>query len=231
MQSLPLGIIFDWDGVVVDSAAQHRLSWERLAAEENLPLSVGHFERSFGRKNAYIIPEILNWSSDSTVIDRLSDRKEMLYREAVKESGLNPLPGVKRLLEELKAAGVPCAIGSSTSRENLTFALRLLGLNNAFDKIVSAEDVSVGKPDPAVFLKAAEALALPPEACVVIEDAPVGIEAALAGGISVVGVATTHPISNLFLANRVVTTLEDLFLDDLQMLVRSAALRRPLQNG
>ena len=111
------------------------------------------------------------------------------------------------------------AIGSSTHRLNIETSLEILGLRRHFLALVTAEDVSHGKPDPEVFLKAAAALGKAPSACVVFEDAPVGIEAALAGGMSVVGVSTTHSAAGLSRAHAVVARLDELDLARLEALV------------
>lgn len=217
---MDIGAIFDWDGVVIDSSSAHEQSWERLAEEENLPLFDGHFKEGFGRKNVFIIPHILKWCDVSAheEIARLGDRKEALYREILKESGIEALPGVTELLKNFKAAGIPCAVGSSTSRLNLDTVIGMLGFGDYFQEIVSADDVTQGKPHPEVFLKAAEKLNRSPECCLVFEDAHVGIEAGLAGGMKVVGVATTHPIETLDRAHLRVNRLTDVTLDELKAL-------------
>lgn len=204
------GAIFDWDGVIIDSSRHHEESWERLAREAGRLLPPGHFRAGFGRKNEFIIPEILRWTSDAAEIRRLSLRKEALYREVVGEWGLEPLPGVRAWLARLRDAGVPCAIGSSTHRANIDLSLGLIGLAEFFTGIVTAEDVSHGKPDPEVFVKAAGRIERPPERCVVFEDALVGIAAAHAGGMKVVAVATTHPAGELGGADRAVHGLDEL---------------------
>ncbi|MEA3210336.1 MAG: beta-phosphoglucomutase [Chthoniobacter sp.] len=204
------GAIFDWDGVIIDSSSHHEESWERLAREIAKALPPGHFKRGFGRKNEFIIPELLAWTQNSEEIRQLSLRKEALYREVVAERGLAPLPGVRTWLERLRDAGVPCAIGSSTHRANIDLSLGLIGLTEFFSAIVTAEDVSRGKPDPEVFVKGAMLLGRAPERCVVFEDALVGIEAAHAGGMKVVAVATTHPIAELGAADRTVQRLDEL---------------------
>jgi len=201
------GAIFDWDGVVIDSSRHHEESWERLARETGLPLPEGHFKRGFGMKNDVIIPELLAWTSDPAEIQRLSLRKETLYREVVREWGIAALPGVAALLADLASSGIPAAIGSSTHRENIETALSLIGLRASFTSIVSAEDVRRGKPDPEVFLKAADRIGRTPQECVVFEDAHVGIEAARAAGMRVIAVATTHPLSQLAEADLAVETL------------------------
>ncbi len=211
-----IGIIFDWDGVIIDSSRQHEASWERLAAEEDRVLPPGHFKAGFGKKNEWIIPELLRWTRDPAEIHRLSLRKEALYREIIVERGLEALPGVSEFLERLRQAGVPCCIGSSTHRENITTILGVLGFEGLFGGMVTAEDVRQGKPHPDVFLKAAAKVGRAPGCCVVFEDALAGIEAARAGGMKVVGVATTHPAEDLTdRVDRVVHRLDELGVEDL----------------
>lgn len=209
------GALFDWDGVIIDSAAQHEESWNRLARREHLTLPDGHFKKGFGMKNEYIIPELLRWTQDPAEIRRLSDLKEALYREIVQEAGIEPLPGVETWLDALLLAGVPCAIGSSTPRLNLTCVLQRLNWESRFVALVSAEDVDRGKPAPDVFLLAAERLGIPATRCVVFEDTPVGIEAGRSAGTRVIGVSTTHPPHHLSQADRVVRRLDDLRLEEI----------------
>ncbi len=210
MEAATWGALFDWDGVVIDSSSHHEESWERLAREEARTLPPDHFKKGFGRKNEVIIPKLLGWTQDPAEIRRLSLRKEALYREVVAERGLSALPGVRTWLERLRDAGVPCAIGSSTHRANIDLSLGLIGLAGFFTGIVTAEDVSHGKPDPEVFLLAAARISRPPERCVVFEDAHVGIAAARAGGMRVIGVATTHPASELTATDLAVQRLDEL---------------------
>ena len=206
----PWGAIFDWDGVIIDSSRHHEESWERLAREESRTLPEGHFKAGFGRKNEFIIPEILGWTRDGSEIERVSLRKEAIYRDVVGEWGIEPLPGVREWLSALQKAGVPCAVGSSTHRANIDLSLGLMGLKPYFVEIVSAEDVTRGKPDPQVFLTAATRIQRDPVKCVVFEDALVGIEAARAGGMRVVAVATTHSRNELTMADRVVEQMDEL---------------------
>lgn len=214
-----LGIIFDWDGVVIDSSRQHEESWERLAEEEGKTLPADHFTIGFGRKNEWVIPTLLKWTDRPDEIRRLSLRKEMIYREIVIEKGLSALPGVHPFLLRLQAAGVPSCVGSSTHRANIDTSIAALGFEGLFGGIITAEDVSHGKPDPEVFLKAAAKTGCAPENCVVFEDAMAGIEAARAGGMKVVGVATTHPAEELTMTDRVVHRLDELEIEDLRQLI------------
>ena len=186
--------IWDWDGVVIDSSRQHEESRERLAAEIGKPLPADHFERGFGKKNKIIIPNILNWSHDEEEVERLGRRKEAIYRQMMIEEGMLPdlIPGVKDFLQALRQAGIPSVVGTSTERENVYAIFKLLGLSDLFVGMVASEDVEHGKPDPEVFLKGAAIAGFPPAQCVVFEDSIHGLQAGLAGGMKVVGVATTH---------------------------------------
>ncbi len=186
MVSLPTAVIFDWDGVVIDSEDFHRRSWDLLAAEEGLVIPPGAFDASFGMRNQQILPDIFQWveAGDGERIQALADRKEVLYRQIIREERIDPLPGVVELLRELAAAKIPTSVGSSTPRENIETVMDVIGVRDLFQAIVAADDVRRGKPDPEVFLTAAERLGQPPVQAVVIEDAHVGIEAARPGGFS-----------------------------------------------
>lgn len=204
------GAIFDWDGVIINSAAQHKASWEHLAKECGKTLPENHFKRGFGMKNEVIIPELLGWTTVPVEIRILSLRKEVLYRNEVREHGITALPGVETWLRTLRDEGIACAIASSTHRENITTTLELLGLGEFFSAIVTAEDVKRGKPDPEVFLTAAQRIGVEPGDAIVFEDALVGIAAARAAGIRVVAVATTEGKEDLAHADWVVDRLDEL---------------------
>lgn len=209
-----LGALFDWDGVIIDSSAQHEKSWERLAGEIGKPLPPAHFVRGFGMKNQRIIPEVLRWTEDPDEIEAYSLRKEHLYREIIRDEGIRPLPGVAALLGMLEERGVPCAVASSTHRRNVEVVFDAIGLRQYFQAIVTGEDVSHGKPDPEVFLKSAEAIGRAAPNCVVFEDAHVGIEAGLAAGARVIAVATTNPLEDLGKAHLAVASLEQVRWDE-----------------
>ena len=204
---MPLrAVIFDWDGVVVDSSAHHERSWEVIASRRGFPLPADHFKRGFGKKNNVIIPD-LGWATAPAEVDALAREKEDIYRSLVREKGIDPLPGVRELLAALQAAGIPCAIGSSTERANLDCLLDLMDLRKFFRVIVSGDEVERGKPDPSIFLLAAERLGIAAADCVVIEDALVGIEAARRAGMPVLAVGTTNPIEALGSADAAVADM------------------------
>ncbi|MEM7312976.1 MAG: HAD family phosphatase [Planctomycetota bacterium] len=218
--ALELGAIFDWDGVVIDSHDQHEKAWFRLAAELGKPFTSEMFVETFGMRNETILPEFLKWAEpgDDARIRELGDYKEELYREVLRETGIEPLPGVVELLQQLQGEGIPAAVGSSTSRKNIDTIIEIAGLEGRFAEISAAEDVTQGKPAPDVFLTAAKKIGREPAACVVFEDAHVGIEAGLRAGMRVVGLATTHPIESLNDAHMAVNSLEGFGVTELRAL-------------
>ena len=190
-----IGVVFDLDGVLIDSHDQHERSWFQLAAEVDKPLTKEQFKESFGMRNVMCIPNVFHWTSpeDHEQIRKLGDRKEELYRELLRADGIEPLPGVVDLLQSLNDAGVLFSLGSSTSRKNIEVCFASTGLDRFFGPFYTgAEDVTRGKPFPDVFLEAAAKIDRLPARCLVIEDAHVGVEAGNAAGMKVLAVTTTH---------------------------------------
>lgn len=204
-----IAAIFDWDGVIIDSRDQHARAWHALGERLGQPLPSDFIERTFGLRNEAIIPSCTTWAREGETarIAELGERKEEIYRELIRREGIAALPGARELVAALRAAGVPCAVGTSTPRANVDAILALIGLQGAFAAIVAAEDVQRGKPDPEVFLRCARSLRRAPARCAVFEDAHVGIAAARAGGMKAVAVATTHPAASFRDADLVVPDL------------------------
>jgi HAD superfamily hydrolase (TIGR01509 family) len=200
-------VLFDLDGVIVDSRAPHMAAWEAWAAMHAPHAPDGYFHRSFGLRNDAIIGGVLpDVTADE--LAQLAAVKEALFRERAR-GALVALPGVDALLDWLDARAIPRAIVTSTPRENLALVLETLWLDGRFQTLVAEEDAARGKPDPEGFLVAAQRLGVRPAACVVIEDAPAGLQAAKAAGMGAIGVTTTHPASELGDADVVVVSLED----------------------
>ncbi len=215
---MDFGGIFDCDGVIIDSATPHIEAWRMLSREEGLQFPERLFKQSFGMKNEQIIPHLFQWTDDIQEIKRLDMRKEQLYREIILANGAATFPGVADFLTMLQEQDIPCVIGSSAPRANITTALDVLGFHGFFQAIVSGEDVTVGKPDPQIFLLAARLIGKAPGECVVFEDAHVGIIAARAGGMKVVAVANTFPRASLHDADCVVDQLDECTLVALKLL-------------
>ncbi len=211
------GAIWDLDGVIIDSAAQHWESWRALAAETNTTFTEADFRATFGLRNADIIPRFWHVHS-AEQIKALADRKEQIYRDLLR-SEAHALPGALELMQALHEAGWKQALGSSAPVENIRLIIELLRLEPYLNAAVSGEDAPQGKPAPDIFLAAARALELAPVNCVVIEDAVAGVQAAHAAGMRCVAVTNGLPNPNLAIADRVVLTLEDVTVAQMTELV------------
>jgi beta-phosphoglucomutase family hydrolase len=200
-------VLWDMDGTLVDSAEYHWQAWRDTMAREGSPITREQFLATFGQRNDSILRQWLGEKATPDVIQRLGDTKEALYRQHVRNRGITSLPGVSDWLQRLHAQGWLQAIASAAPRANIETILQVLGSSKCFESIVSAEDVHRGKPDPEVFLAAASKLGIPPDRCIVVEDAPHGIEAARAAGMKSIGV---NRDSNSLKADLVVASLDRL---------------------
>src|ERR1043165_2152689 len=199
-------VLWDVDGTLIDSSEYHWLSWRDALAAENFPLTRERFAETFGQRNDEILRAYFPRRTPEEIA-RVGDAKEVRYRELIRERGITLLPGVRRWLDRLKRDGWLQAVASSAPRLNLDAIMSALGLEDYFAAVASAEDVTAGKPDPQVFLAAARQLSVPPSACVVVEDAPAGTEAARRAGMRSIGVLSSHAELR---ADIVVRTLEEL---------------------
>jgi beta-phosphoglucomutase len=201
-------ILWDLDGVIVDSGPYHYESFRRLFADRGHELTERRFfGELFGLRNEVIFRTMLGALSPEQTAE-LAREKEETYRELV-AGNVEALPAARELIGRAREAGLLQAIVSSTPGANVDVVLGSLGIADAFNAIVAEEDASHGKPDPEGFLVAATRLGVPPSACVVIEDAPEGITAGNEAGARTIGVATTRPPERLVHATLVVETLED----------------------
>lgn len=190
-------VIFDLDGVLVDNSPFHREAWRRLCREEGVPLTDPEFWRlSIGRPVTEALPRLLGRALDGEELARLARRRIALYHDLA-DGRLAPLPGVVAFVRGLSAARVPQALATSAVRESAAAILETLGLAEVLAVRVTAADVHRGKPDPEVYHIAATRLGVPPGACLVFEDALVGVEAARRAGMAVVGVTTAYPAAEL----------------------------------
>jgi len=212
-------VLWDLDGTLVDSEQYHWLAWRDTMAAAGVSLANEQFLKTFGLRNDAIIPQ---WIPDATPerIQQIAEAKERLYRRLIREGGLEPLPGARHWTERLAQEGWRQAIASSAPRENLDTVLPVIGLASCFQAIVSAEDVTLGKPDPQVFLTAAVRLGSAPAHSIVVEDAPAGIEAARRAGMASIGVRRNgSPLP----ADLAVSSLDDLPPDAFSRLLKGAA--------
>jgi beta-phosphoglucomutase len=210
------GVLWDLDGTLVDSGEYHFQSWQTVMAREGQTLSREAFAKSFGQKNDRILREWLGPDATAEQIKRVGDDKEAEYRRLARAHGLSALPGVREWVARLAGEGWSQAIASSAPRQNIDVMLDLIGLAAEFQTIVSAEEVTTGKPDPQVFLIAAAKLHVPPAHAIVVEDAEAGIEAARRAGMKTIGVSRSADLN----ADIAVRSLADLPLDAFASLLK-----------
>jgi beta-phosphoglucomutase len=207
-----IGVIFDLDGVLVDTGPFHKQSWYDLAAKEGLDMSDELFYSTFGMQNYKIIPILVGRQVPAEEIERMSEWKEQRYRELIADK-LELMEGARMLLEDLKGNGFLLAIGSSAPRANLDVVLKCCNICDYFDACVTGEDVRSSKPAPDTFLKAAEKLKLPPQRCVVVEDSVPGVQAGKAAGMAVVAITTTRRRLDLKDADMIIDGFTELSTD------------------
>jgi beta-phosphoglucomutase len=220
--TLKCAAIWDVDGTLVDTAELHFRAWVELAAAIKKPFTRADFAATFGRRNPEIIRALFDKTADDRTVADLGERKEQIYRAATRREGVSLLPGVRELIDGIKALGWPQAVGSSAPRANLDLILTVTGTAADFAAVVASEDTTRGKPDPQVFQVAAARLGVPPERCVVFEDAVAGVEAAKAAGMKCIAVRFVghHSADALRAAgaDRVVESLAEISAADVRRL-------------
>ncbi len=189
--------LFDMDGVLVDNAAYHQQAWGAFARRLGKPLGPNDYMLHInGRVAAAALNYLLGRAPQPADVQQCVDEVDGLYRELYRPH-LAPTPGVLAFLDYLKKRGIRIAVGTSAPAINVGFTLDGLGIRSYFDTVVDATMVSRGKPDPVVYLTAANRLGVEPAHCVVFEDALSGIEAGCRAGMAVVALATTHTPAQL----------------------------------
>jgi beta-phosphoglucomutase family hydrolase len=192
------GVIFDMDGVLVNNMSVHFEAFAAMAERYNLKAEEGvDFSHLNGRGNDDIISALFPKELVALKgVAALAEEKEALYRE-IYAPKIQPQPGLCRLLEELHKEGIICAVGSSGPKANVEFVLDKCGIAPYFGVKISGDMVTRCKPDPEIFITAAQKLGLNPEECLVFEDALAGVAAARAAGMKVVALTTTHTRAQL----------------------------------
>ncbi len=184
------------DGVLVDSGAHHRAAWRAMLAEIGVEPADDFWRLTIGRPAEEAVPLVLGADVSPEDAWRLASRKRDHYVRLARR-GVQAVSGVAAFVGTLARSGVPCAVATSASRNDVARLLAALGIAGHFRTIVTAEDVRLGKPDPEVFVLAAHELAIHPARCLVFEDSVVGVHAACAAGMTVVGVTTAYTDAEL----------------------------------
>ncbi len=184
--------IFDMDGVIVDSNPLHRIAWEEYNRRHGIKTTEEMHRRMYGKRNDRIVRDFFGESLSEDEVFAHGAQKEALYRKML-GPGLEAalVPGVRDFLQRHR--GIPIAMATNAEPANVDFVLGDAGLREYFSAIVDGHQVANPKPNPEVYLRAAELLGVAPEYCVVFEDSHAGVQAGIAAGMRVVGVTTTHP--------------------------------------
>lgn len=186
-----LTLLFDMDGVLIESTGVHTAAWEAYLARHGIP-SAGVMEKMLGKRNDQIVRVLWGPLITEEEVFRHGADKEQLYREMMAPVfERHIVPGVEGFVRAARSRGVPCALATNAEPANVDFVLDRLGLRDCFQVIVDGHQVRRPKPDPEVYLTAASRLGVAPHNCVIFEDSPGGLQAARASGGRVVAVLTT----------------------------------------
>ena len=207
-------VIFDMDGVLADTSPIHFESWVKLAKEIGFKFTREFFERTCGQQSPTIIRKLVGTDIEQDLVEKWASIKEKYYREMIQQK-LEPLPGVVELINRLKSKGFKLALGSSAPPENVELLLTGLKIKRIFDIVVTAADVDKSKPEPDVFLMASKKLKVKPQNCIVIEDAPVGIEAAKRAEMKTIALTTTYDWKELQDAQVILKDLAKVKISDI----------------
>jgi len=214
------GVIFDLDGVLVDSYRAHFASWRALYGALGIDYSEEAFAADFGRTSRDILRRTLGDPLSEERIRELDERKEALFRGILCED-FPAMDGAVELIDALSADGFLLAVGSSGPPENIGLALEKLGRADIFAAVVTGQDVTRGKPDPQVFQIAAERLGLPAESCAVVEDAVHGIDAARRAGMANIALTGTATRDQLAEADLIIDSLRELTTEVVRRLIEN----------
>ncbi|MDO7873952.1 HAD family hydrolase [Hymenobacter sp. ASUV-10] len=205
-------VIFDMDGVIIDTEPVHRQAFFTLFAELGITVSDAEYATTLGKSTRNVFEKLKADYQLPQSIDELLRRKRELFTAAFdQDAGLDLLPGARALIEDLRAHNVPLVVASSASKGTIGMVFERFGLYPYFGHLVSGEDFPQSKPDPAIFLRAAELAATPPAECLVIEDSANGVAAAKAAGMYCVGYQSEHSEGqDLHRADRVIRHFNEL---------------------
>lgn len=223
--SLPAAIIFDMDGVLVDSNPFHVRKWVGLLQAHGIPFNEQELPKIvLGPPNRVTFAHYMSKGFTSEEITALSEELEENFRRAIGPHA-RALPGVRRFIKECHAHGMLMAVASAAVAKNVHFLVSALGLREYFREMLTGDEVSQPKPNPEVYLKTAQKLRVKPEECVVFEDSFVGIEAAKRAGMKCVAIASTFPADDLrreTQADLIVPSFEGVSLPTLRHLFNGA---------
>jgi beta-phosphoglucomutase family hydrolase len=210
-------VLWDMDGVIADSGPYHLAAWQEIFGKRGVKFTTEDFKHIFGLRNDNIIRKTLGKELTQAEVEAIAREKEETFRRIAGRK-IKPLPGALELLRLIKKQGLSMAIASSAPVENIELVTGTLGIADCFQALVTGHDVTEGKPNPQVFLLAAQRLGVEPANCLVIEDAVAGVTAAKRAGMYCLAVANNHSRQKLAEADLIVDTLEAVTMEDIKRL-------------
>lgn len=219
-----IGAVFDMDGVLVDNVDHHVEAWRNFGHEMGKDLTEEEIRETFGQRNQDMLEALLGRSLSNQSTQQHGERKEELYRKLMSpDLQAKIVPGLIDFLSQLKEQDYRMAVATSGPPENANFVLDGLGIRKNFHAVVTGADVVKGKPDPEIFLLAANQLELSPLRCIVFEDSSSGIAAARQAGSPCVALATTHHTEELrkFLPDLIVRDFREVNPDRISELLEA----------
>lgn len=214
----PFAVIFDMDGVIVDTNPFHKETINQFCKKYGFKLTDEELRtKIYGRTNHEWIPALFGTLTQEE-LEAYAFEKEQMFREAY-AAHIKPVEGLVAFLDMLMQNNIPRSIATSAPRANVDFVLNGTGIGKYFDIILDESMVTHGKPHPEVYIKSAKALTLPNAQCIVIEDSLSGIQAGKAAGSKVIGITTTHTPEEMSATDLVIGNFNSLSLDQLKALV------------
>ena len=211
-------VIFDMDGVIVDSNPYHKIVLREFCKKHHISLTEEQLRTSvFGRTNKDWLTAVFGKDLTPEKFRQYEDEKESLFRK-IYAPEIKPVEGLIDLLNQLENAGITRAIATSAPPRNVDFTLEYTGTRKYFETIIDGDGVEHGKPHPEIYLKTAKRIGFPPEKCVVFEDSLSGVESACTAGCKVIGITTTHKREEFQGTELVIDNFKDISLPDLERL-------------
>jgi HAD superfamily hydrolase (TIGR01509 family) len=212
------GIIFDMDGVLVDSNPYHKKALKQFAKDHGFELDENAMrEKIYGRQNRDWIPNLFGREFTANEIDVYAEEKELLFQRLFDKS-VAPVHGLIPFLEELRSNSIPRAIATSAPRMNVDFVFRKTNIGDFFGLVLDDSHIKRGKPDPEIYLKASEILGFEPHECLVFEDSIAGVASAQAAGCKVAAVLTTHTADEFEGVDLAINDFSEIGLVDIERL-------------
>lgn len=210
-----IAVLFDMDGVIVHSNPYHKKAFKIFLDKYETTISDQDLkDHVYGRTNEEIFPFIFGDKYTPEKGKEWADEKEAIFRDLYKKD-VEPVFGLLDFLKELQEKDIKTAVGTSAPVENMDFIMDSLNLRPYFDAFLHSADVSEGKPNPEIYLKAADQLNVNPDSCVVFEDSIAGLKAGLNAGMKVVGVTTTHTPGEFKGAHLVISDFDEMNVETL----------------